>query len=148
MTETSATLLVAAGCLFAVALFALNHRRDALGAILASVLGFDAVACALVGFAGLAGTRFEAAQLQVFALLVEVLGVLFAAAGISLAALLRRRTGGHDLLELALVSSHLASTTVLEAGPQPEPVLEEPGAEESSPDDATAAAASDQGEEI
>lgn len=129
MSETSATLLAAAACLFGVGVFALNHRRDALGAILAVVLGFDAVACALVGFAGLAASRAEAAQLQSFALLVQVVGVLFAAAGISLAAVLRRRTGGRDLLELAFAGPRPAASQ--EPGDdQYASVLEEPDAEE------------------
>lgn len=113
MSQTSTTLLVAAACLFGLGLFALSHRRDALGATLAVVLGFDAVACALVGFAGLAPDRVEAAQLQSFAIVVEVLGALFAAAGVALAALLRRRTGGRDLLELALAGPRQAP------GPEP-----------------------------
>jgi NADH:ubiquinone oxidoreductase subunit K len=104
MTETAATLLVAAACLFGVGLFALIHRRDAMGAVLAVILGFDACACGLVGFAGVASSRAGAAQLQAFALVVEVTGALFAAAGVSLAAVLRRRTGGADLLELALLA--------------------------------------------
>ena len=113
MSETSTTLLVSAACLFGVGLFAVTHRRDALGAVLAVVLGFDAVTCALVGFAGLSANRGEAAQLQSFAILVEVIGVLFAAAGVSMAALLRRRTGGPDLLELVGAGS--------QPGPGPEP---------------------------
>lgn len=103
MSGTAAILLVAAACLFGVGLFALLHRRDALGAVLAVVLGFDAVACALVGFARVSGTPAQAAQLQSSAVLVEITGALCAAAGISLAAVLRRRTGGSDLLELAPV---------------------------------------------
>ncbi|MGC1184218.1 MAG: hypothetical protein WBA31_03580, partial [Candidatus Dormiibacterota bacterium] len=148
VTQTAATLLVGAACLFAVGLFALNHRRDALGAVLAVILGFDAVACALVGFAGLASTRVEAAQLQSFALLVEILGALFAGAGIALAALLRRRTGGPDLLELALAESPQAPTRELEAEPEPEPAqLEEPGADEDGTDNPAEPVASAEGEE-
>jgi NADH:ubiquinone oxidoreductase subunit K len=103
MTETAATLLVAAACLFGVGLFALIHRRDAMGAVLAVILGFDASACGLVGFAEVASSRAGSAQLQSFAFLIEVTSALFAAVGISLAAVLRRRTGGPDLLELVLV---------------------------------------------
>jgi NADH:ubiquinone oxidoreductase subunit K len=107
VNETSATLLVAAVCLFAVGLFALTHRRDAAGAVLALLLGFNAVATALVGFSGLAHQSAEAAQLQSFALVVEVIGALWAAAGVSMAALLRRRTGGQDLLELVMEGAPL-----------------------------------------
>jgi NADH:ubiquinone oxidoreductase subunit K len=107
VSETAATLLIAAACLFAVALFALTHRRDAAGAVLALLLGFNAVATALVGFSDLASQSAEAAQLQSFALVVEVVGALWAAAGVSMAALLRRRTGGQDLLELATVEAPL-----------------------------------------
>jgi len=148
VTETAATLLVGAVCLFAVGLFALNHRRDGLGAVLAVILGFDAVACALVGFAGLASTRTEAAQLQSFALLVEVLGALFAGAGISLAALLRRRTGGQDLLELALADAPQASARELQSEPELEPVLaEEPGVGEGAVDTTSEPMANAEGEE-
>lgn len=127
MSQSAVTLLVAAAALFAVGLFALTHRRDALGATLAAVLGFDAVACALVGFADIASTRAEAAQLQSFAVLVQVVGALWVAAGVSMAALLRRRTGGSDLLELAAVAR------------QPQ-VGAEPGGDEGEPDEPTAEA--------
>jgi len=103
VSGTAAILLVAAACLFGVGLLALLHRRDALGAVLAVVLGFDAVACALVGLARVSTTPAQAAQLQSFAVLVEITGALCAAAGISMAAVLRRRTGGSDLLELTPV---------------------------------------------
>jgi NADH:ubiquinone oxidoreductase subunit K len=129
MNQTAVTLLVSAACLFGVGLFAFNHRRDALGAVLAVVLGFDAVACALVGFAGLAANQVEASQLQSFAILVEVVGALFAAAGVSLAALLRRRTGGRDLLELALAGPQLGSAHG-SGDDQDEPGRDEPGSEE------------------
>ncbi len=117
-------LLVAAAGLFGVAVFALTHRRDALGAIFAVVLGFDAVACALVGFAGAASTHLEAAQLQSFAILVEVVGALFTAAGVSMAALLRRRTGGRDLLEVAIAGPAPAQGS--EPGDDPEAVRSAP----------------------
>ena len=120
MNETSATLLMAAACLFAVGLFALIHRRDAVGVVLALLLGFNAVASALVGLSGLAFRSGEAAQLQSFALVVEVTGALWAAAGISMAALLRRRTGGQDLLELVTVGPRLGTGS-------------EPGGEEAEP---------------
>ena len=120
MNETSATLLIAAACLFAVGLFALTHRRDAAGAVLALLLGFNAVAAALVGFSALAPQSAEAAQLQAFALVVEVIGALWAAAGVAMAALLRRRTGGQDLLELVTVEAALATEA-------------EPGEEETEP---------------
>jgi NADH:ubiquinone oxidoreductase subunit K len=133
MSGTPATLLVASACLLGTGLFALNHRRDALGAVLAVVLGVDAVACALVGFAGLAAHEAAAAQLQSFAVLVEVVGALFAAAGVSMAALLRRRTGGRDLLELALAGAQRAVGPQL-GGDTEEPIQEEPGSEEPGPD--------------
>lgn len=130
MNETSATLLITAACLFAVGLFALIHRRDAVGAVLALVLGFNAVASALVGFSGLASRPTEAAQLQSFALVVEVTGALFAAAGISMAALLRRRTGGHDLLELVTVGPRM-ETGAEPGGDETEPPTAEPAEEEA-----------------
>lgn len=111
MNQTSATLLVAAACLFGVGLFALIHRRDAMGAVLALLLGFNAVASALVGLSGLASRPTEAAQLQSFALVVEVMGALWAAAGISMAALLRRRTGGQDLLDLVTLGPRMETGT-------------------------------------
>ena len=111
MSETSATLLIAAACLFAVGLFTLVHRRDAVGAVLALLLGFNAVASALVGLSGLASRPSEAAQLQSFALVVEVAGALWAAAGVSMAALLRRRTGGQDLLELVTIRPRMDTGT-------------------------------------
>jgi NADH:ubiquinone oxidoreductase subunit K len=126
VNETSATLLIAAACLFAVGLFALTHRRDAAGAVLALLLGFNAVAAALVGFSELARQSAEAAQLQSFALVVEVIGALWAAAAVSMAALLRRRTGGQDLLELATVGAPLVAEL-------------EPGGEEAEPLPAEAA---------
>lgn len=131
MNETSATLLTAAACLFAVGLFALIHRRDAVGAVLALLLGFNAVASALVGFSGIAYRSAEAAQLQSFALVVEVTGALCAAAGVSMAALLRRRTGGQDLLELLTLGPQL------EAGAEPggdetQPPPAEPAQEEAA----------------
>jgi len=137
MNQTGVTLLIAGACLFGVGLFALLYRRDALGAVLAVVLGFDAVACALVGFAGLAAHQGEAAQLQSFAILVEVIGALFAAAGVSMAALLRRRTGGRDLLELARVGLQPVSGPELGDDPD-DPIQEEPIAE--GPEAAAAAA--------
>ncbi|MFZ0167841.1 MAG: hypothetical protein WAL64_00275 [Candidatus Dormiibacterota bacterium] len=120
MNQTSATLLVAAACLFGVGLFALIHRRDGVGAVLALLLGFNAVASALVGLSGLASRPTEAAQLQSFALVVEVMGALWAAAGISMAALLRRRTGGQDLLELVILGPRMETGT-------------EPGGDEAEP---------------
>ncbi|MGC2207389.1 MAG: hypothetical protein WA724_05970 [Candidatus Dormiibacterota bacterium] len=120
MNQTSATLLVAAACLFGVGLFALIHRRDAMGAVLALLLGFNAVASALVGLSGLASRPTEAAQLQSFALVVEVMGALWAAAGISMAALLRRRTGGQDLLDLVTLGPRMETGT-------------EPGGDEGAP---------------
>ncbi|MGC1908804.1 MAG: CoA transferase [Candidatus Dormiibacterota bacterium] len=151
MSGTPATLLVAAACLVGVGLFALSHRRDALGAVLAVVLGFDAVACALVGFAGLAAHQGSAAQLQSFAVLVEVVGALFAAAGVSMAALLRRRTGGKDLLELALAGPQRAFDAQL-SGDSGETTEDEPGSEEPSldaaePNESTAEPANDAEEE-
>jgi NADH:ubiquinone oxidoreductase subunit K len=130
VNETAATLLIAAACLFAVGLFALTHRRDAAGAVLALLLGFNAVAAALVGFSKLAPQSAEAAQLQSFALAVEVIAALWAAAGVSMAALLRRRTGGQDLLELLTVEAPLFAEV-------------EPGGEEAEPLPAEAA-----GEEV
>lgn len=146
MNETSATLLIAAACLFAVGLFALIHRRDAVGAILALLLGFNAVASALVGFSGIAYRSTEAAQLQSFALVVEVTGALWAAAGVSMAALLRRRTGGQDLLELVTAGPRL------EAGAEPggdetEPPTPEPAEQEAAEVQATDTA-SDADEEV
>ncbi|HUY55633.1 MAG TPA: CoA transferase [Candidatus Nanopelagicaceae bacterium] len=135
MSGTPATLLVAATCLLGIALFALNHRRDAMGAVLAVVLGFDAVACALVGFAGLAAHQGAAAQLQSFAVLIEVVGALFAAAGVSMAALLRRRTGGKDLLELAMTGPQPAFSHQL-GGDLAEPIQDQPGSEDADPDGA------------
>jgi NADH:ubiquinone oxidoreductase subunit K len=133
VNETSATLLVAAACLFALGLFAVIHRRDAVGAVLALLLGFNAVACALVGFSGIAASSAEAAQLQSFALVVEVTGALWAAAGVSMAALLRRRTGGQDLLEIVMVGPQLtpgAEPGADEAGMAPAVTAEEGDAAE------------------
>lgn len=146
MSETSATLLVGAACLFCIGLFVLNHRRDALGAALAVVLGFDGAACALVGLAGASATRAQAAQLQSFALLVEVLGALFAGSAIALAALLRRRTGGSDLLELAVLGPQPAPGGEEEPEAEPEPVLEEPGAEEDEAEQADSTTEPDEGD--
>jgi NADH:ubiquinone oxidoreductase subunit K len=131
VNETSATLLVAAACLFAVGLFALIHRRDAMGAVLALLLGFNAVATALVGFSGIAYRTSEAAQLQSFALVVEVLGALCAAAGVSMAALLRRRTGGPDVLELVTVGPRL-EVGAEPGGDEAEPRTPEPAEEEAA----------------
>ncbi len=97
MIQSSGALEILAACLLGVALFTLIHRRDAFGAILAGALGFAAVSTSLVGFAGVAPTRDGAAQLQAFAVVAEVVGVLTVAVGVSLAAVLRRRTGS-DLL--------------------------------------------------
>jgi NADH:ubiquinone oxidoreductase subunit K len=146
VNETSATLLVAAACLFAVGLFALTHRRDAVGAVLALVLGFNAVACALVGFSGIAPQTAEAAQLQSFALVVEVTGALFAAAGVSMAALLRRRTGGPDLLELVTVGPRLAAGAE-PGGEEPVAVPAEPAEEDAGTEDTTTDGAVDAGDE-
>ncbi|HVC40070.1 MAG TPA: hypothetical protein VNH20_08920 [Candidatus Dormibacteraeota bacterium] len=132
MSQSALTLLVTAACLLGGAIFALSQRRDAFGASLALVLGFDAVACALVGLSGLARTRVESAQLQAFAVVVLVMGALFAAAGISMATLLRRRTGGSDLLELAPAPAGPAGDLLPRAG---EPSAEDP--ELGEPPDAT-----------
>jgi NADH:ubiquinone oxidoreductase subunit K len=129
VNETSVILLIAAACLFAVGLFALTHRRDAAGAVLALLLGFNAVAAALVGFSRLAPQSAEAAQLQSFALVVEVTGALFAAAGIAMAALLRRRTGGQDLLELVTVGASVEAE-VEPGGEEPEPLVIEAAGDE------------------
>ncbi|HEY6537721.1 MAG TPA: hypothetical protein VI138_01615, partial [Candidatus Dormibacteraeota bacterium] len=140
MSSTPAVLRVGAASLLAVALFVLSHRRDAFGMILAAILGFDAVACALVGFAGLAPTAAEAAQLQSFSLLVEIVGALFAGSGIGLAALLRRRTGGSDLLEMELAWARPGPGARVELEPEPEsapaegPDADEPGADEPGPE--------------
>ncbi|MGH7691964.1 MAG: hypothetical protein ACREOA_04575 [Candidatus Dormibacteria bacterium] len=135
MTQTATVLLVAAACLFGVALFALSHRRDALGSVLAVLLGFDAVACALVGFAGLAGSRVEAAQLQAFAVVAELAGVAFAAAGIALASLLRRRARGRDRLEPALAGPQVPAQPEPDLAGEPEhPAIEADAALTAVPD--------------
>ncbi|HUY54758.1 MAG TPA: hypothetical protein VMV23_06335 [Candidatus Nanopelagicaceae bacterium] len=99
MTQTSAVLLGLAACLAGVAVFALIHRRDAMGALAALVLFFSAVVVALVGFSASARPA-GAAQLQAFAILVELLGSLFVGVGIALTAVLWRRTGSDLLAEV------------------------------------------------
>lgn len=93
MTQSAATLLVIAAGLLGVAVLALSYRRDALGAIVAGVLGFDAVISALLGFAGARATALEAAQLEAFAILVELLAAAAVAAAAAMAVVLRRRSG-------------------------------------------------------
>ena len=121
MNQTSATLLVAAACLFGVGLFALIHRRDAMGAVLGSLCSdLNAVAMHWSVYPDSPPRPTEAAQLQSFALVVEVMGALWAAAGISMAALLRRRTGGQDLLDLVTLGPRMETGT-------------EPGGDEGAP---------------
>ncbi|MGH7639953.1 MAG: hypothetical protein ACREOL_03435 [Candidatus Dormibacteria bacterium] len=118
MSQIGATLLVSSTALFGLAVFAWLHRRDALGAALALALGFDAAAAALVGFAELVQTASRAAQLQAFAVVVELLGVLFVAGAAALAQLLRRRGHSGDLLELWSLP---AAATVVAAPAESEP---------------------------
>ncbi len=99
MSGSGPVLLVLGACLLAIALFTLLHRRDAFGAILALVLAFDACAAACLGFATGRATSVEAAQLEAFALVAEVIGAAAVAAGASLATVLRRRVGPELLLE-------------------------------------------------
>ncbi len=100
MSQNSAVLLGLAACLAGVAVFALIHRRDAMGALAALVMFFAAVVVALVGFSASAG-QAGAAQLQAFAILVELLGSLFVVVGVALTAVLWRRQGSDLLAELA-----------------------------------------------
>lgn len=99
MSQNSAVLLGLAACLAGAAVFALIHRRDAMGALAALVLFFSAVVVALVGFSASARPA-GAAQLQAFAILVELLGSLFVGVGIALTAVLWRRTGSDLLAEV------------------------------------------------
>lgn len=113
---------MAAPGLLGLGAFAWGRRRDALGAGLALLLAFQGVVCALAGFASLAPSPGQAAQLQAYAVLVEVAAVLWLAASAALAAVLRRRQGGSDLLEMAVASPRAAA-------PLPHPGLESGGAE-------------------
>ncbi|MHB1639873.1 MAG: hypothetical protein ACYCUD_08555 [Candidatus Dormibacteria bacterium] len=105
MSGTSAALLVTAACLLGLATFALLHRQDAFGALIALLIGFNGVAAGLVGFAASAPTPAAAAQLQAYALLTEVLGVLCAGVGSALATVLRRRSGSDLMMRPALVAA-------------------------------------------
>ena len=100
MTQDSATLLVLAACLLGVAVFALIHRRDAFGAVAAVIIGISATVTVLVAFSVSDRSLAGAAQLQAFAVLVEVIGVLCAAVGASLGVVLWRRTGADLVVEL------------------------------------------------
>ncbi|MHB1575330.1 MAG: hypothetical protein ACYCX9_02285 [Candidatus Dormibacteria bacterium] len=104
MSGTSAALLLTACCLLGLAMFTLLHRRDAFGAVAALLVGASGVATGLVGFSTSAPTPVGAAQLQAYALVTEVLGVLCAGVGSALAMVLWRRSRS-DLLEEPLARS-------------------------------------------
>jgi NADH:ubiquinone oxidoreductase subunit K len=103
VSQDTATLLALAACLLGVALFALVHRRDAFGAVSAVIIGFSAAVTALVALSVSDRSLAGAAQLQAFAVLVEVIGALCAAVGASLGVVLWRRTGA-DLVVEAVVA--------------------------------------------
>jgi NADH:ubiquinone oxidoreductase subunit K len=100
VTQDTATLLVLAACLLGVAVFALVHRRDAFGAVSAVIIGFSAAVTALVAFSVSDRSLAGAAQLQAFAVLMEVIGVLCAAVGTALGVVLWRRTGADLVVEV------------------------------------------------
>jgi len=114
MSQNSAVLLGLAACLVGVATFALVHRRDALGGLAAMVMLFTAAAVALVGFSASADPA-GAAQLQAFAVLVELLALLFVGVGAALAVVLWRRTGA-DLLSLVVAWSPPSEGATASAG--------------------------------
>lgn len=97
MNGGAAVLLVTAAGLGGVAAATVVHRRDALGAIGAVMMLLGAVSLALVGFATAAGRPSDSAQLQAFAMVVELVAVAAALAGVGAALVLRRRSGS-DLL--------------------------------------------------
>jgi NADH:ubiquinone oxidoreductase subunit K len=99
VTQDTATLLVLAACLLGVAVFALVHRRDAFGAVCAVIIGFSAAVTALVAFSISERSLGGAAQLQAFAVLVELIGALCAAVGAALGLVLWRRTGADLVVE-------------------------------------------------
>ncbi len=101
MSQNSGALLLLAACLLGVGVFAIVHRRDAFGALAGLAMVFSAVVVALVGFAAAAGPA-GAAQLQAFAVLVELTATLFIGAGAALAAVVWRRTGADLLSQLAV----------------------------------------------
>ncbi|MHB1527143.1 MAG: hypothetical protein ACYCZN_12860 [Candidatus Dormibacteria bacterium] len=107
MSQNSGSLLLLAACLLGVGIFATVHRRDAFGALAGLAMVFSAVVVALVGFAASAGPA-GAAQLQAFAVLVELMATLFIGVGVALTAVVWRRTGA-DLLSQLAVPAPLAS---------------------------------------
>ncbi|MDA8331492.1 MAG: hypothetical protein M0027_09885 [Candidatus Dormibacteraeota bacterium] len=128
MSATSAILLLSAAAIFAVAAFAAIHRRDAFGANLGILMGFSAVAESLVAFSASAATPGAAAQLQAYALVVEVLGVLLAGVGSSLAVVLWRRANSDHVFEVRVAAQAAP-------GERPEPPYAEeplPGSDEGS----------------
>jgi uncharacterized membrane protein YccC len=137
VSGTAAALLVTASCLLGLATFTLLHRRDAFGAVAALLVGFSGVAAGLVGFAAAAPNPAAAAQLQAYAVVSEVLGVLCAGVGSALAAVLWRRSRS-DLLTEPVASPGANRALAVEAtpgrgddqgddpaGPETEPVAEE-----------------------
>ena len=129
MTQDTATLLVLAACLLGVAVFALIHRRDAFGAVAAVIIGISATVTVLVAFSVSDRSLAGAAQLQAFAVLVEVIGVLCAAVGASLGVVLWRRTGADLVVELvaARPGAGIAEESV---------AVDEPGEEDSAEEQA------------
>ncbi len=100
MSGTSVILLLSAAAIFGVAVFAAIHRRDALGVSLGILIGFSAVAESLVAFSDSAATPGAAAQMQAYALVVEVLAVVVAGVGSSLAVVLWRRANSDGVFEV------------------------------------------------
>jgi NADH:ubiquinone oxidoreductase subunit K len=129
VTQDTATLLVLAACLLGVAVFALIHRRDAFGAVAAVIIGISATVTVLVAFSVSDRSLAGAAQLQAFAVLVEVIGVLCAAVGASLGVVLWRRTGADLVVELvaARPGAGIAEESV---------AVDEPGEEDSAEEQA------------
>lgn len=143
MTQDTATLLVLAACLLGVALFALIHRRDAFGAVSAVIIGTSATVTVLVAFSVSDRSLAGAAQLQDFAVLVEVIGALCAAVGASLGVVLWRRTGADLVVEV--VAARPRASLAEESVEAEDRVEEDSGEEEAQPqlDDARAEAEPD-----
>lgn len=132
-------LLVTAAALAAVGTATVAHRRDQLGVASGSAVLVAALTVTLVGFSATVSTRSGAAQLQAFAVIVELLGALFVFALAALGIVLRRRTGS-DLVVLA------RSATMMGA-PEAAPRTAGREASESDPSLATADAQSAETEE-
>lgn len=125
-------LLVTGAALAAVGAATVAHRRDQMGLASGSAVLVAAVTVALVGFSAAAPSRSGGAQLQAFAVIVELLGALMVFAMAALGVVLRRRTAS-DLVALAQTSAGREGPL---AGAGPEPQADSaPGASDSGSDE-------------